>query len=131
MRRALGMRAARARSCKWRRPHISLRAGTVMNAVKEVNAFGVGRVSRRAAAEAAHRHPDVCFRLFAREPRRYPPSRLANVRFFRPEQLKDDGTPLVLCMASDESRILREHQHRGTAVFPRSAVAAANLRLLR
>jgi hypothetical protein len=102
-----------------------------MNRVTEVNVFGVGRVSRRAVAEAARRHPDVGFRLFSRKPWRYPPSRLANVRFFSPAQLHDDGTPLVLCMASDEGRIIRELQHRGTAIVPRSAVAAANLRLLR
>jgi len=100
-----------------------------MNRVKEVNVFGVGRVSRRAVAEAARRHPDVGFRFFSRNPRRYPPSPLANVCLFSPAQLNNDGTPLVLCMASDEGRIVRELQRRGTGVVPRSAVAAANLRL--
>jgi hypothetical protein len=102
-----------------------------MNRVKEVNVFGVGRVSRRAVAEVARRHPDVGFRFFSREPWRYPPSRLANVRFFSAAQLNDNGTPLVLCMASDEGRIARELRRRGMGIVPRSAVAAANLRILR
>jgi hypothetical protein len=102
-----------------------------MNRVKEVNVFGVGRVSRWAVAEAARRHPDVAFRFFSRNPRRYPPSPLANVRFLSPAQLHDDGTPLVLCMASDEGQIVRELQRRGMGDVPRSAVAAANLGLLR
>jgi hypothetical protein len=102
-----------------------------MNPVKEVNVFGVGRVSRRAVAEAARRHPDVGFRLFSRKPWRYSPSPLGNVRFFRPAQLNDDGTPLLLCMASDEGRVIRELRRRGPGVVPRSAVAAVNLRLLR
>ena len=102
-----------------------------MDRVKEVNVFGVGRVSRRAVAEAARRHPDARFRFFSRTPWRYPPSPLANVRFFSVAQLRDDGTPLVLCMASDEGRTIRELQRRRAGVLPRSAVAAANLRLLR
>jgi hypothetical protein len=102
-----------------------------MNHVKEVNVFGVGRVSRRAVAEAAQRHPDVGFRFFSRQPRRYPPYHLANVRFLSLDHLNNDGTPLVLCMASDEGRIIQELQQRGTGIVPRSAVATANLRLLR
>jgi len=102
-----------------------------MSRVREVNVFGVGRVSRWAVTEAARRHPDVGFRLFSRNPRRYPPSPLANVRFLSAAQLNDDGTPLVLCMASDECRIVREHQRRRKGIVPRSAVAATNLRLLR
>lgn len=102
-----------------------------MHCVKVVNVFGIGRVSRQAVAEAARRHPNVGFRLFSRKPRRYPLSDMANVRIFGLEQLNNDGTPLVLCMASDEGRIIRELQQRGTGIVPRSAVAGANLRLLR
>ena len=96
-----------------------------MNRVAEVNVFGVGRVSRRAVAEAARRHPEVRFRFFSRDPGRYPPHELPNVRSFGLEQLKNDGTPLVLCMASDEARIIRELHQRTPGIAPRSAVAAA------
>jgi hypothetical protein len=102
-----------------------------MKPITEINVFGVGRVARRAVAQAARRHPDVRFQLFSRNPRRHRPLPFANVRLCGLDGLAQDGGPLVLCMASDEGRILRALRDRPTGMTPRYAVAANNLRLLR
>jgi len=101
-----------------------------MKRITEINVFGVGRVARRAVAQAARRCRDVRFRLFSRNPQRHRPLPFSNVRLFGLDRLTEDGAPLVLCMASDESRILRALRDRPTGTTPRSAVAASNLCLL-
>jgi hypothetical protein len=102
-----------------------------MKRLTEINVFGVGRVARQAVAEAARRHADIRFRLFSRNPRSHQPFPWPNVRLCGLDGLRKDGAPLVLCMASDESRVLQAFRDRPGGVTPRSAVAASNLRLLR
>jgi hypothetical protein len=102
-----------------------------MKRITQINIFGVGRVARRAVAEAACRHRDVHFRLFSRNPRRHRPFRAPNVGVCGLDALAEDGVPLVLCMASDERRVLETFRDCKPGMIPRSAVASSNLRLLR
>jgi hypothetical protein len=101
-----------------------------MRPITHINVFGVGRVARLAVTLAARRHRDVRFRLFSRNSGSHQPLPLANVQLCGLDALAQDGAPVVLCMASDEARILRALHDRPTGLTPRSAVAASNLRLL-
>jgi hypothetical protein len=102
-----------------------------MNRTPEINIFGAGQVARQAVAQAARRHRDVRFRLFSRNPQRYLPPAFRNVELCELDDLLPGHTPLVLCLASDERRIIQGCRGHSTGTIPRSAVAASNLRLLR
>jgi hypothetical protein len=101
-----------------------------MKPITHINVFGIGRVARLAVTLAARRHRDVRFRLFSRNPGSRQPLPLPNVQLCGLDALAQDGAPVVLCMATDEARILRALHDRPTGLTPRSAVAASNLRLL-
>jgi hypothetical protein len=102
-----------------------------MKRATEINVFGVGRVSRRAVATAARQHPDVHFRLFSRAPHRHRRLPCPNVHLEGLDGLTKNDSPLVLCMASQERRVLRKLLSRRPGPVLRTAVAASNLRLLR